>query len=58
MVFHNTSRYCYEWLDKQPSVKEESLTDWLLYNVSNLSPKVYYKAFTRNETNQIRYSGD
>ena len=49
MVFHNTSRYCYEWLDKQPSVKEESLTDWLLYNVSNLSPKVYYKAFTRNE---------
>ena len=49
MIFHNTSKYCYEWLNKQPFVKEESLTDWLLYSISNHSERIYYKAFTRNE---------
>lgn len=34
MVFHEVSRECLEWMEKQPSVKEESLTDWLLYEVS------------------------
>lgn len=45
MVFHNTSKYCYEWLDRQPSVKEESLTDWLLYSFFDLSPKVYHTSY-------------
>ncbi|MCI8610662.1 MAG: hypothetical protein HFE66_01920 [Clostridiales bacterium] len=49
MVFHPTSRQCYDWLNNQSFVKEESLTDWLLYNISNLSSKIYYKTFTRNE---------
>ncbi len=40
----------YEWLDKQPCVKEESLTDWLLFTISNMLPNVLsYKAFTRHE---------
>lgn len=37
------------WLVKQPSVKEESITDWLLFNVSERIDGVTYKAFTRNE---------
>ena len=49
MVFHDASEYCYNWLKKQPFVKEESLTDWILYNVSEHNSNVYYKAFTRNE---------
>lgn len=49
MFFHNTSEYCYNWLNSQPHVKEESLTDWLLFYISNATPRVIYKAFTRNE---------
>lgn len=49
MVFHNISKECYEWLNKQPNVKEESLTDWLLYQASIRDKRVFYKAFTRNE---------
>lgn len=49
MSFHNASKYCYNWLKSQPHVKEESLTDWLLFNISNSTLNVIYKAFTRNE---------
>lgn len=27
MVFHEISAECYRWLEKQPNVKEETLTD-------------------------------
>jgi len=37
------------WIEKQPYVKEESITDWLLFEVSENIPKFYYKAFSRNE---------
>lgn len=36
-----------EWLRKQPSVGEESLTDWLLFEVSEQVPDVRYAKFTR-----------
>jgi len=49
MIFHDISRECYDWLKKQPNVKEESLTDWILYTVSERSSQFYYKAFSRNE---------
>lgn len=49
MVFHEISKECFEWLSQQPNVKEESLTDWLLYQASKRDNRVYYKAFTRNE---------
>ena len=49
MVFHHTSEACYRWLQKQPNVKEESLTDWILYTISERTDRFYYKAFTRNE---------
>lgn len=56
MVFHEASKECYVWLKKQPNVKEESLTDWLLYTVSKKTDKFYYKAFTRNE--EAKYGAD
>lgn len=49
MVFHEVSRECLEWMEKQPSVKEESLTDWLLYEVSKKTNRFCYHAFKRNE---------
>ena len=37
------------WLTKQPEVKEETLTDWFLYNLSEKIPAIKYKQFTRSE---------
>jgi len=44
-----SSEYIKQWLVNQPGVKEESLTDWLLYDVSSKVPSVLYHAFTRHE---------
>ncbi len=49
LVFHQISRACYIWMQKQPNVKEESLTDWMLYNVSEKCKYFYYKTFSKNE---------
>ncbi len=49
LSFHGISKECCIWLDAQPSVKEETLTDWILYQASLNSKKVFYKAFKRNE---------
>ncbi len=46
---NESSEYIKQWLVSQPSVKEESLTDWLLYHVSLNVPSVLYHAFTRHE---------
>ena len=50
--FRNVSWECLQWQKKQPHVKEESLTDWLLYAVSRKTNRVVYHAFTRNEEAQ------
>lgn len=49
MVFHECSEQLYTWMNKQPHVKEESLTDWLLYAVSERCPQIYYQTFSRHE---------
>ena len=53
MLFHFTSKYIYDWIKKQTNVKEESLTDWLLYFLSEHDKRIYYKAFYRNEEANI-----
>lgn len=47
-VFNDASTYIYTWLTKQPSVKEESLTDWLLYDISSKIPRIRYFQFPRH----------
>lgn len=47
--FSNCSFEVQKWLTKQPEVKEETLTDWLLYNLSERLPIVKYKQFSRSE---------
>lgn len=49
MVFHDCSGYVKDWLIKQPCVKEESLTDWLLFNTSTHNSAIYYQTFSRRE---------
>jgi len=45
----NISSYIEKWLRKQNNTKEESMTDWLLFEFSNKIPGVYYQIFTRWE---------
>lgn len=52
MMFHDCSEHIYNWIRDQNHVKEESLTDWLLYEISQQCPLVYYKAFSRHEEAQ------
>lgn len=47
-VLMNASRCVLYWLREQPNVKEESLTDWLLYDISSQSPLITYTAFSRH----------
>jgi len=48
-LFHNASEYLYCWITKQQNVKEESLTDWLLYYLSEQCPNIYYQTFSRHK---------
>lgn len=47
--FRTSVAYIHNWITSQPEVKEESLTDWLLYDVDSHRPEVIYKAFSRHE---------
>jgi hypothetical protein len=48
-VLGDTSSYVHDWLTEQPAAKEESLTDWLLFDISKKSPVVRYQLFNRHE---------
>lgn len=48
-VARRASRHVRKWILRQPAVKEESITDWLLDDISRHSRKIFYKAFTRSE---------
>lgn len=45
----------FNWLQRQPSVGEESITDWLLYTLSERLRWVRYLKFTRHE--EAKYTG-
>jgi hypothetical protein len=49
LLLKDSSVFIRKWIDKQPNVKEESLTDWLLYDISDKIRRITYKSFTRNE---------
>lgn len=52
MIFLDCSKYVYEWIKAQNHVKEESLTDWVLYYISQHCDFIYYKTFSRHEEAQ------
>ncbi len=45
----NSSLYIKNWIQSQSAVKEESITDWLLFDISKKIPRIKYKAFSRIE---------
>ena len=48
-ILKQSSLYARNWVNTQPNVKEESITDWLLFNVSERSKRIIYRDFTRFE---------
>jgi hypothetical protein len=42
-IFESSSGYIRDWLQEQPELKEESMTDWFLYNLSKWTPTMRYK---------------
>jgi hypothetical protein len=46
-AFREASREIRNWITDQPGVKEESLTDWLLRDISKRVKNVYYSSFSR-----------
>ncbi len=47
--FNDCSADIKKWLTKQPEVKEESLTDRFLYNLSEKIPTIKYEQYTKTE---------
>jgi hypothetical protein len=47
--FGVSSAYIHKWLKSQQGVKEESLTDWLLYDIDLRRSDVIYRIFSRRE---------
>ncbi|XOB66206.1 DUF6615 family protein [Deferribacteres bacterium DY0037] len=48
-----SSLYVRKWISRQPHVNEESITDWLLFEIEDKIPGVYYTAFTHDEDAKI-----
>jgi len=48
MLFHESTKAILDWLVQQPNVKEESITDWLLFNLSKRCRQLKYYAFSRH----------
>lgn len=51
-MFHEVSEKILDWLNGQPYVHEESLTDFLLFESSRLSSRITYHMFSRHEEAQ------
>lgn len=51
-LFHYVSEYIYSWIKRQPKVKEESLTDWLLDRISTGCSRIVYQTSSRWEESQ------
>lgn len=51
-LFHYVSEYIYSWIKRQPKVKEETLTDWLLDRISTGCSRIVYQTFSRWEESQ------
>ncbi|MCX6829579.1 MAG: hypothetical protein NT002_09905 [candidate division Zixibacteria bacterium] len=55
IVAREANDYVAGWLQRQPAVKEESITDWLLDFFQQKTPDVRYYEFDRHE--EARFSG-
>ena len=51
--FKGSSEYIHTWLNQQPTVGEESITDWMLFTLSQSLPNLKYKKFTRHHEARV-----
>jgi len=51
--FSTASSYISNWIVAQPSVGEESITDWLLYTLSSNITSLKYKKFTKHQEARV-----
>lgn len=51
--FIDKSRYIFNWLNKQPAVGEESITDWMLFELSESLPSLKYRSFSRHKEARV-----
>ncbi|MDR0287324.1 MAG: hypothetical protein LBI03_06450 [Clostridiales bacterium] len=49
MIFRKISEIINGWINNQIHVKEESLTDWMLYKMSKIIKNIKYIAFNRHD---------
>lgn len=49
--FRNNSDYIYKWFQSKRNVKEETFTDWMLFNLSQNLSNFNYREYTRHEEN-------
>ncbi len=54
-IAFDANDYIAGWIQRQPTVKEESITDWLLDYFHQRAPNVRYYEFNRIE--EARYTG-
>lgn len=54
-IIRNANKYVSGWITRQPEVKEESLTDWLLDYFSQHVKQIWYYQFSRQE--EGKFSG-
>ena len=47
--FVRVSEYVHDWCQKQSSVGEESITDWILFELSKSVPQIKYMKFTKSQ---------
>tara|TARA_R110002096_G_C14561374_1_gene719931 strand:- start:59 stop:832 length:774 start_codon:yes stop_codon:yes gene_type:complete len=43
----------FKWISQQDEIGEESITDWMLYKINDLSPQIIYKQFNRFDEARI-----
>ena len=49
LPFHEITKILHDWMLQQPNVKEESITDWLLFMLSQRCKRIKHHAFSRHE---------
>ncbi|WP_460549325.1 DUF6615 family protein [Hymenobacter daeguensis] len=50
---NNSAKYVRQWFNDQYEVKEESMSDWLLHDISVKEPAISYHQFNRHEESYI-----
>lgn len=57
-MIHECSHYIYNWISRQKHVKEESVTDWLLYEISQRCDFIFIKRIHDMKRHEMEVIGN